>query len=73
MLKVTVEFPTETARERYDTGGDETGLVHYDGVGLIGSSTLCGHTDWVGCDFVETKKRVNCEACKAVRDHVLGK
>lgn len=73
MNKVAVLFTSERDAKRYDPQCDEINLVHYEGVGLIGSSTLCGHTDWVGCDFVETTKRVNCSGCKAIRDHVLGK
>lgn len=52
---------------------DEAGRVHYDGCGVIGSHTLCGHTDWVGATFEETNKRVNCKGCIAVRNHVLGR
>lgn len=52
---------------------EEEGQVHYAGCGQIGSHTLCGHADWVNCDFTETTKRVNCAGCIAVRDHVLGK
>ncbi len=47
--------------------------VHYEGCGLIGSHTLCGHTDITESDFQEVRKRVTCRACIAVRDHVLGR
>jgi hypothetical protein len=62
-----------SAPHEYIHAGEETGLVHYEGCGLIGSHTLCGHTDWVGSVWDETKKRVNCKACIAVRDHVFGR
>lgn len=53
---------------------EETGVVHYDGPGIIsGAHTLCGHIDWVGCRWEVTTKRVNCRGCIGVRDHVLGK
>lgn len=75
MNKVTVEFPDTSAGRKYrrEQGEAESNLVHYDGVALIGSSTLCGHTDWNGADFVDTTKRVNCAGCIAVRNHVLGR
>lgn len=49
------------------------GDVHYEGCYLIGSHTLCGHTDIQTANFITTTKRVNCRGCLAVRDHVLGK
>lgn len=52
---------------------DNQGVVHYEGVPLIGSATLCGYTDLVGCDWSSTHKRVNCKGCIATRDHVRGK
>jgi hypothetical protein len=52
---------------------DEKGRIHYDGPFLIGSHTLCGATDWVGCEWVETTKRVNCRGCIATRDHVMNR
>ena len=53
-------------------------LVHYEG--CFSDLALCGQ-DIVGDDCqgdswdlgVQTNKRVNCEHCLAVRDHVLGK
>lgn len=51
----------------------EKGLVHYDGVGSVGTMTLCGHVDRVGWQWTQTTKRVNCTGCIAVRDHVLGR
>lgn len=60
-----------------DTGNDpdltEVDLVHYEGCGQIGAHTLCGHTDRTVWRWAETKKRVNCIGCVAVRNHVLGK
>lgn len=75
MRKVLVEFCDNFGGKqlRRENGDVEESLVNYEGVGLIGSSTLCGHTDWVGADFVEVKRRVNCQGCIAVRDHVLGR
>lgn len=67
---VEVDGTSPEARTRRN---DETDLVHYEGVALIGSSTLCGHTDWMDSSFVETTRRVNCSGCIATRDHVLGK
>lgn len=57
----------------YDTMGEEAGLIHYDGCPTIGSHTLCGHTDWIGTMWEETKRRVNCKSCIAIRNHVLGR
>lgn len=51
----------------------ERGLVHYEGVGMVSTQTLCGHVDQVTWDWQETTKRVNCPGCIAVRDHVLGR
>lgn len=47
--------------------------VHYASCALIGSGSLCGHTDRLDADFQQTVKRVTCKACIAVRDYVLGK
>lgn len=50
-----------------------TGLVHYDGPGVLGNVTLCGITDWLGRpdgDGKLTKRRVTCAACISVVDHV---
>lgn len=58
--------------EKWPKSGTD-GDVHYDGCGLIGSHTLCGHTDIPGSSFQETTKRVTCRGCIAVRDHVLGR
>lgn len=66
MLKVTANMLTEV-------DPIEHGQVHYEGVGLIGSQTLCGHTDRMGWVWNASKKRVNCVGCIAVRDHVLGR
>lgn len=55
-----------------DPDDTEANLIHYEGCGLIGSHTLCGHTDRTQWRFEETAKRVNCMGCLAVRDHVLG-
>lgn len=60
-------------RKVQDMNGVEDDDVHYEGAGLIGSHTLCGLTDIVEADFEEVNKRVSCNACKAVRDHVLGR
>jgi hypothetical protein len=52
---------------------DETSnLVHYEGVGQNSTMTLCGAVDWIGADWIETTKRVNCIGCIAVRKHVTG-
>jgi len=51
----------------------EEGLIHYEGVGQIGSATLCGHTDRTHWTFESTTKRVNCLGCIATRNHVLGR
>lgn len=51
----------------------EEGLVHYDGVGMVSTMTLCGHVDRTTWSWEETNKRVNCQGCIAVRDHVLGR
>lgn len=51
----------------------EAGLVHYEGVFILGSQTLCGHIDRTDFIWNNTKKRANCPGCLAVRDHVLGK
>lgn len=56
-----------------DPDETERGLVHYTGPGIIGSHTLCGHTDRPGWNFEETNKRVNCAGCIGTRDHVLGR
>lgn len=53
---------------------DETAnLIHYDGCAQISNMTLCGAVDWVGAEWIETTKPVNCKGCIAVRKHVLGK
>jgi hypothetical protein len=51
----------------------ESGMVHYVGPGIIGSHTLCGHTDRPDWDFEETNKRVNCPGCIGTRDYVMGR
>lgn len=51
----------------------ENGLVHYEGVGMVSTMTLCGHVDQTTWDWEETNKRVNCQGCIAVRDHVRGR
>lgn len=51
----------------------EENLVHYDGPSIIGSHTLCGHTDRTVWTFAETTKRVNCPGCIGTRNHVLGR
>lgn len=51
----------------------EKNLVHYDGPGIIGSHTLCGHTDLVTWRWADTNKRVNCRGCLGTRDHVMGR
>lgn len=56
-----------------DPDETEIGLVHYEGPAIIGSHTLCGHTDRVNWDFEETTKRVNCPGCIGTRNHVLGR
>ena len=60
-----------------DTGNDpdelEAGRIHYEGCGLIGSETLCGHTDRTSWKWAYTTKRVNCCGCIAVRNHVIGR
>lgn len=48
-------------------------IIHYDGCAQISNMTLCGAVDWVGANWIETTKRVNCNGCIAVRNHVLGK
>lgn len=59
----------------FDANGavDPVETVHYFGCALIGSDTLCGHTDRMEADWEETTKRVNCRGCIAVRDYVRGK
>lgn len=52
---------------------DTPGEVHYEGCALIGSDTLCGHTDRTEADWQTTSKRVTCGGCIAVRDYVMGK
>lgn len=47
--------------------------VHYDGAAIISNMTLCGAVDWVGANWIETTRRVNCPGCIGVRNHVLGK
>lgn len=47
--------------------------VHYNGAAIISNMTLCGAVDWVGAEWIETTKRVNCPGCIGVRNHVLGK
>lgn len=47
--------------------------VHYEGVGRVSTMTLCGAIDWMGAKWIDTKRRVNCPGCIAVRNHVLGK
>lgn len=47
--------------------------VHYEGVPLIGSHTLCGITDIIEADYEVVNRRVNCRVCIAARDHVLGR
>lgn len=49
------------------------GLVHYDQAPIIGSGTLCGHTDRTKWTFKETTRRVNCPGCLGVQKHVLGR
>lgn len=61
------------ARDGFECEPIEKGIVHYEGVGLIGSATLCGHTDRPEYDFIATDQRANCVGCLAVRDHVKGK
>lgn len=56
-----------------DKDSSEEGLVHYNGPGIIGSHTLCGHTDRIGWDWEETTKRVNCPGCVGTRDHVFNR
>jgi len=59
---------------RLDFEGDKNGAtIHYEGAALIGSHTLCGHTDLVGVEWGETNQRVNCSGCIAVRNHVMGR
>lgn len=58
---------------KYVQCNEETGKVHYEGCGMIGSHTLCGHTDWISATWEITTKRVNCKGCLAVRDHVTGR
>lgn len=46
--------------------------VHYDAPGGL-DYTLCGDTlDECAEEPIETKKRVNCERCKAIVNHVRG-
>lgn len=65
-------MPKVTADMLSDIDATEYGLVHYEGVGMIGSQTLCGHTDRIGWVWNASKKRVNCVGCIAVRNHVIG-
>lgn len=51
----------------------ERGLVHYDGPGLVGWATLCGHVDRNDYTWVSTTKRANCPGCLDVRKHVTGR
>ena len=66
-------YMTEASSNYRTEWEDNQGVVHYDGPGLIGSATLCGYTDLVGCSWADTTKRVNCSGCLATRDHVTGK
>lgn len=68
-----VRINLEKSHANWQDVESETGIVHYEGCGLIGSHTICGHTDRVEMEWEETTKRVNCRGCLAVRDHVLGK
>lgn len=52
--------------------GEAPNLIHYEGVGQNSTMTLCGATDWVGAEWIETTKRVNCIGCIATRNHVMG-
>jgi len=66
-------FATMRGRSTAADAADEAGTVHYQGVGLVGTDTLCGHVDRTDFDWHDTKKRANCKGCLAVRDHVLGR
>lgn len=57
--------------KRDDDGLEGKNKVHSGGVPLIGSSTLCGHTDTSGTiKWHATKRPVNCNGCLAIIDHV---
>lgn len=51
----------------------EKNIVHYDGVFMVSTQTLCGHVDRTDYRWEYTTKRVNCPGCIAVRNHVLGR
>lgn len=68
MRHVKAIVPT---REHIDAE-TERDLIHYEGVGIIGSHTLCGHTDQTKWRWEITRKRVNCPGCLGVRKHVMG-
>lgn len=63
-----------TSKYRDDFESDDNGsIVHYDGCGLIGSHTLCGHTDLTGVVWADTRKPVTCRGCLSVKKHVTGR
>jgi hypothetical protein len=50
--------------------------VHFTGIGLCDSVTLCGRPDWLQCskgDGEPTKAAVNCPGCLAIVRHVLNR
>lgn len=58
---------------KHDPDPVERGLVHYEGIDLIGTQTLCGRGDYPSWGWEFTRKRVNCPDCIAVRNHVLDR
>lgn len=44
--------------------------VHAEGVPLIGSATLCGHTDRPDIAWTQTNKPVSCNGCLAIIEQV---
>lgn len=52
----------------------ETGLVHVDGAPGHDQVTLCGITDWLGCDPGKpTTAAVTCNPCRQIVDYCQGR